>query len=149
MSLQDQLRNLLSHQRKDVNDIGLYGKLEFDDMKRLDRFIQGDPTSSMDCCLFLGKKKGTYCYFSFRGKKVSILRLMYHNFVGDLEPIHKIGHTCDNKGICCNLQHYYMENQIEEELSENKEISDSEQDSHADDDIFIFSDEVQPEFEIC
>ena len=140
---QDQLRNLLCYQRKNINDIGLYGRLDFEDMKRIDRLICGDPIKDSSCCIFLGKKKNKYCCFSYRGKKTSVLRLLYHNLVDDIKPDHKIIHTCENKTICCNINHFYMlEKENDEEISDFEEMSDSERNNEADQEIFQFSDEV-------
>ena len=129
-SPQNYLRNLLSHQRKNIPDIGLYGKLLFDDMKRIDLFISGDPIVDVkNCCLFTGRRKNDYCYFSYRGRKTSIIRLMYHNFIEDINPLHRIKHTCENKGVCCNLNHIYMIipeiKEIDESLGENDHIEET------------------------
>jgi len=108
-SRQLNLRNIICMQRKDVPDIGLYGRLTFIDLKRIDLLISGDITNSTKCCLYTGKPKGTYCTISFRGKKVSLLRILYHNLIEDINPHTRINHTCENKGICCNLSHFNMD----------------------------------------
>ena len=137
-SRQDNLRNLLCTQRKDVPDIGLYGKLTFEDWKRIDLTISGDITKSIGCCLYNGVTVGgNYCTFSFRGKKTSLLRILYHNLIEDLDPSMRIKHTCENKGICCNLSHFNM---ISDETSEIEEKSESEHESDADEEVFHFSD---------
>ena len=139
-SKQDELRNLLALQRKDVPDIGLYGKLSFEDLKRIDRCSLGDITKSKDCCLFVGNTvSNTYCTFSFRGKKTSIIRMLYHNFKGDINSDAHIKYTCENKGNCCNLSHFELNMK---KAPKKEEISDNERDSHAnekdDENIFEF-----------
>ena len=105
-SPQDQLTHLFRYQRPLINDSTLYGKVDFDDMKRLDRAIHGDPIVSTECCLYAAKTKGKYAYFSYRGKKVSVLRLLSHNFVKDLHQEDTITYLCENPGLCCNIAHF-------------------------------------------
>ena len=131
---QDQLIHLISYQRKDVPDVGLYGKLTFEDLKRLDLITQGDIILSKECCLYKGKHKNNYSTFSFKGKKVSLLRILYHNYWGDIKPTHRIQFTCENEGLCCNINHYFMVDYDECENSpEDEEISNLEQENPADD----------------
>lgn len=141
-SRQDNLRNLLCSQRKDIPDKGLYGKLQFEDMKRLDMCISGDIIISDKCCLYIGQTvSNRYCTFSFRGKKTSILRMLYHNFVDDIEPDLRLKYTCENKGLCCNLSHFDMESEetpeIEESLNEQRENPENEK---IEENIFKFDD---------
>ena len=136
MSLQDNLTNLLNHQRKNIKDIGLYGELSFDDMKRLDLAIDGDPTSSNDCCLYNGPIiNKQYCSLSYKGTKCSIIRLIYHNFVKDVEQHHRIFHTCKNKGICCNYKHLYVK---EFNFNNTPKIEESGE-TNVNEEIFSFS----------
>ena len=132
---QDRLINLISMQRKDVPDIGLYGKMTFDDIKRLDRCIFDDIFNSTKCCLYNGTKKGNYCMFSFRGKKTSVLRLIYHNYIEDVNTSSRIKHFCKNEGICCNINHFTI-NTSEIEEKEETETELPEKDVHNDQNIF-------------
>ena len=50
--------------------------------------------------------KGTYVNFYFRNKKVALHRLLYSNFVAPLDSSEYLKFNCDNKGICCNINHY-------------------------------------------
>lgn len=124
---QDQLVHLISFQRRDVLDSGLYGKLTFEDLKRLDLITQGDVVFSKQCCLYKGKPKGSYCTFSFRGKKVSLLRLLYHNYYNDIKPSHRIKFLCENEGLCCNINHFFMI--TDEPLKDPEESEESESDT--------------------
>lgn len=129
-SKQDELRNLMCTQRREVPDSGLYGKLSFEDLKRIDRLTSGDITLSNECCLYNGNTVGNkYCTFSFRGKKTSLIRTLYHNLVENIEPDMKPKWSCKNKGICCNLSHFKMILDVKDKNTpEKEEISDSEQD---------------------
>lgn len=140
-SKQDTLRNLLCLQRKKVPDVGLYGKLTFEDLKRIDLKINGDITKSITCCLYTGAIVGkSYSTFSFRGKKVSLLRILYHNLIDDLEPDMKIIYNCKNNGICCNLDHFIMikPKDISEIEEKSDSCSDSDENEEKDENIFKF-----------
>ena len=121
----DNLKHLIMMQRKEVPDCGLYGRLSFLDLKRIDLLISGDVTKSSKCCLYNGTPKGNYCTFSFRGKKTSILRILYHNLIDDVTHTMSIKYLCENKGICCNLSHFKF---IDFDSSELEESSDSDTD---------------------
>ena len=64
-----------------------------------------------ECCLWTGyitrsKNNGSYINFYFKNKKKTALhRLLYANFKGDLGEDYYIKYTCENKGICCNINH--------------------------------------------
>jgi hypothetical protein len=103
-SPQIKLSKMVDMQRRNVPDVGNYGKLIYSDIKRLDRFIDGDIFGNM-CCLYNGERKSNYTTMSFRSKKISVLRLLYHNYTADITRTDKIKYVCDNKGICCNLNH--------------------------------------------
>ena len=142
-SKQDELRHLICTQRKEVPDIGLYGKLCFDDLKRVDRTISGDITYSSDCCMYNGTTIGDkYATFSYRGKKTSLIRLLYHNLVEDVNPDMRIEWSCENKGLCCNLSHFDM---ISKETPETEENSDDRMKIHEkeekEENIFKFDDD--------
>jgi hypothetical protein len=107
-SPQDNLRRFINNQRPDIQQRGNYSKMTFEDIKRVDRYIQCDIFNSRECCLYRGETKKKYATMSFQRKKVSVLRLLYHNYVGDIEKSDVHTHTCDNPGICCNLNHFSM-----------------------------------------
>ena len=104
-SPQIKLYRLVDIQRKNIPDIGNYGKLEYADIKRLDRYISGD-IFGHSCCLYHGERKANYTTMSYRSKKISVLRLLYHNYVEDINHSDKIIYLCENKGLCCNLKHF-------------------------------------------
>ena len=142
-SKQDELRHLLCYQRRVIPDIGLYGRLSFDDLKRIDRTISGDITNSDNCCLYTGTiVRDKYSTFSYKGKKTSLIRLLYHNLVEDVDPTMKIEWSCENKGICCNLSHFDM---VSKETPEKEEISnchtENNEKEEKEENIFIFDDD--------
>lgn len=107
-SPQFKLRYLLNfqRQRKNIKEIGNYGKLDFQDIKRLDTYIKGNIFVSEDCCIYTGETKKKYSTISYKGKKVSVLRLLYHNYIDDVLSDDILEYLCDNPGICCNLNHF-------------------------------------------
>ena len=82
----------------------------------INRIVKHTDTSIFDaekCCLWSGyvtnmndAKKGTYINFYFKNKKkVALHRLLYINFKGNLNNTDYIKYSCDNKGVCCNINH--------------------------------------------
>jgi hypothetical protein len=106
-SPQLKLSKMVDMQRPDIPDIGNYGKLEYTDIKRLDRYIDGDIFGG-SCCVYNGERKSNYTTLSYRSKKISVLRLLYHNYVSNIQQVDKIKYLCDNKGICCNIHHIVL-----------------------------------------
>jgi hypothetical protein len=136
----DNLKNLIVLQRNKVPDIGLYGKMTFFDLKRVDLLISGDITKSSNCCLYKGHiKNSSYCTFSFKGKKTSVLRLLYHNMISDINPNVKIKYSCENKGICCNLSHFYMDDEETPEIEKSDTDLADDPEIDVDDDQNIFN----------
>lgn len=107
-SPQFKLRYLLNFQRQrsNIQNIGNYGELSFKDIKRIDSYIKGNIFVPGDCCLYKGEIKKKYSTISYKGKKVSVLRLLLHNYVDDVIPEDVLEHLCTNAGICCNLHHF-------------------------------------------
>jgi len=103
------LVELLQRQRKDVPTDK---KLFLNDIQRICKNINGSIFEEGDCCLWEGyvtnlnkNKKGTYINFYFKNKKVALHRILYVNYIGELDKNHYIRYTCENKGICCNVNH--------------------------------------------
>ena len=75
--------------------------------KNIDKSIFGDK-----CCNWNGyitnlnvKNKGTYVNFYFKGKKVALHRILFINYVDNLNNNEYVKYSCKNKGICCNINH--------------------------------------------
>jgi len=82
-------------------------------MKRICKYIDTSIFDKKVCCIWNGyitnannSNKGTYVNFYFRNKKVALHRLLYSNFVAPLDSSEYLKFNCDNKGICCNINHY-------------------------------------------
>jgi hypothetical protein len=102
-------KNLIKRQRKDIN---IDRKLQLNDLKRICKYIDTDIFITDNCCYWSGyvtnknnDTKGTYINFYFKKKKIALHRLLYYNFVDDLDADEYIKFTCSNKGICCNIHH--------------------------------------------
>lgn len=103
------LRELLAKQLKDVPT---QKKLQYTDLKRISRKISSSIFDYDQCVLWKGyitnannKSKGVYINFYFRGKKVALHRLLYSNFIGPIDDDQYIKFACENRGMCCNLNH--------------------------------------------
>lgn len=99
--------------KRQLPDIPSQWKLNINDMKRICKYIDTSIFSRKQCCIWNGyitnmnnSNKGTYVNFYFRNKKVALHRLLYSNFVAPLNSSEYLKFNCDNKGICCNINHY-------------------------------------------
>ena len=121
--------------KKQLSDVPSQWKLNINDMKRICKYIDTSIFDNKNCCIWKGyitnmnnSNKGTYVNFYFRNKKVALHRLLYSNFVAPLDSSEYLKFNCDNKGICCNINHYekykYSKNNIpikkEQKLKEHK-----------------------------
>jgi hypothetical protein len=99
--------------KKQISNTPSPWKLNINDMKRICKYIDTSIFDSNKCCIWNGyitnmnnSNKGTYVNFYFRNKKVALHRLLYSNFVAPLDSSEYLKFNCDNKGICCNINHY-------------------------------------------
>ena len=99
--------------KKQINDIPTKWKLNINDMKRICKYIDNSIFDANKCCIWNGyitninhSNKGTYVNFYFRNKKVALHRLLYSNFVSPLDHSEYLKFNCENKGKCCNINHY-------------------------------------------
>ena len=51
--------------------------------------------------------KSSYINFYYNGKKFALHRLLYINYIGELNDSEYIKFNCSNKGKCCNINHFY------------------------------------------
>lgn len=109
--------------KRQLPDVPTQWKLNINDMKRICKYISTSIFDENNCCLWNGyitninnSNKGTYVNFYFRNKKVALHRLLYSNFVAPLDSSEYLKFNCENKGICCNINHYekykYSKNNI-------------------------------------
>lgn len=99
--------------RKQIDNIDSDKKLQYNDLKRLCKYINTSIFDETKCCIWKGyvtnsnnPNKGTYINFYFRKKKSALHRLLYNNFVGKLTKDEYIKFNCENKGNCCNISHF-------------------------------------------
>jgi len=83
-------------------------KLSLSDMKRIIKYTDKSLFGS-ECCLWSGyitENKIKYINFYFNKKKLALHRLLYQNYKGNLEDNQYLIYKCNNKGICCNVNHF-------------------------------------------
>jgi hypothetical protein len=119
------LSKLIKNQK---NDISLDKKLTFTDLIRISNNLPSDIFSD-NCCIWLGyvtnlKSKKNNCYISFfyKNKKVSLHRLLFSNYIGNINNNEYIKYTCNNKGTCCTLNH--MKKVFHDDTDETKNDSE-------------------------
>ena len=98
---------LLSNQ---LDNIDKHYKLDYDDMKRLSKYLYESPLKQAKCCfwkysIIRKKLNNTKIYFYFNKKKVTVIRILYMNFIGPLKRNEYINYLCNNKDICVNTGH--------------------------------------------
>jgi hypothetical protein len=115
---------------KQLDDVPVSKKLQYNDIKRMSKYISGNIFDENTCSLWLGyitnvnnTDKGVYINFYFRGKKAILHRILYSNFVGPLNDNEYLKFTCPNKGKCCNIHHLkkftYVNKKNDEEVKED------------------------------
>ena len=106
-------------------------KLRYSDMKRMCKYINESIFDENKCVIWDGyitntnkSDRGLYINFFFKGKKTALHRLLYYNFVGELDDDEYLKFTCENKGKCCNIHHLqkfkYNIKSSDKKLSNNK-----------------------------
>jgi hypothetical protein len=127
MNINKQINNdkifseLINNQRKIISD----KKLMYNDLKRISKYLTTSIFNN-DCSLWNGyitiiKKdtKNSYINFYYCGKKYSLHRLLYINYIGDIQDSEYIKFKCNNKGKCCNINHFYKNNKNEDNESKS------------------------------
>jgi hypothetical protein len=102
---------ILSKLIKNQRQMNLERKLTFSDLKRVSSNLKDDICED-NCSIWNGyitnlnnDNKNCYISFFYKNKKVALHRLLYINFVGELNDNEYLKFTCDNKGKCCTLNH--------------------------------------------
>lgn len=104
-------------------------KFTLNDIKRVAKHIDTSIFDKNKCSLWTGfvtnKQNNKICYinFYFRHRKVALHRLLYINYVTELSSDQYIKFTCDNKGICCNINHMTTVNKNNSNKSKNNDKS--------------------------
>ena len=128
------LEKLIKNQ---IEHVELKSKLFLSDLKRLTNNLSKDIFCD-ECTLWEGPvlvaNNKEYISFFINGKKISLNRILYKNYIGNLHDNEYLKYTCVNKGRCCSLKHLYKinknvkENNLEEGgkevvIEEKKKIS--------------------------
>jgi hypothetical protein len=117
--------------QKQLKTVVLNKKFRYVDLKRLCKYLTVSIFDENVCSLWNGyvtnannANKGVYINFYFKGKKTALHRLLYLNFVGDLNDNEYLKFSCEHKGKCCNVTHLkkfsYTKKQPEEKPKEIK-----------------------------
>jgi len=102
---------LIKKQRKNCKESK---KLTLQDIRRITKNLRTSIFDVSCCSLWEGyitnknkDSKTSYINFYFRHRKVALHRLLYENYVSDIEETQYIKYNCSNKGVCCNINHMY------------------------------------------
>ena len=120
------LNELIKNQRKNIPNEVLFN---YKDLNRIanniDKSIFGN-----ECSIWKGfihhYKNNYYINFFFKGSKKNLSRLLYYNFVGNIDNYEYIKNICENVGKCCNITHY-------KKCTKNIDDIDSDSDNENDD----------------
>lgn len=109
---------LIQNQKKNITS----KKLSYNDLKRISKNLLGSIFTN-DCSIWNGyitivknDDKNAYINFYYNGKKYALHRLLYINFIGDLGDNEYIKFKCNNKGKCCNINHFYKINDLSTDI---------------------------------
>lgn len=106
MNKQDIINILITKQLKNIN---YKYRLTIKDIIRIASNIDTNPFD-IECSLWKGaisisNHNSKYINFWFKKKKQTLHRLLYNNYIGELESTNYLKFTCENKGFCCNINH--------------------------------------------
>jgi len=117
-------QELIKNQRKNINSDK---KLSLSDLKRISLYLSNSIFTN-NCSLWEGfvteiKNTTTFINFFFNGKKQALHRLLYNNFVNDVNDNEYLKFTCENKGQCCNIYHIVL---LKGKIENNLQIKNEE-----------------------
>jgi len=116
-------KKLIQNQRINIAKSGNYSKMSFKDLKRLDSYVEGDMFDNSNKCIrYIGELKKNTAIFSFKGKKVSLHRLIYHNFKDHIVRNDIIKFKCPNIGICSKISHIFLKNKDDDDNGKNNQL---------------------------
>jgi hypothetical protein len=102
------LNELFINQLKNISP---HKKLSYCDIQRISKFLKVSIFGNT-CSLWSGYitndkniNKGVYINFYYNKKKIALHRLLYANYVGEINDKEYIKYNCVNKGKCCNIHH--------------------------------------------
>ena len=123
--------------KKQLPNLDLSLKLRSVDIHRIAQYLDNSIFDIEGCALWTGyvtneknKKKGTYVNFYFKNKKkVALHRLIYVNYKDNLTDNEYLKYSCNNKGMCCNINHMikfeYISNDVENDKKMKEDIEKS------------------------
>lgn len=85
--------------------------LDLNDLIRLLKNIDSSIFNKTECVLWKGyltkcnNNKSCYVNFYLKKRKLALHRILYINFIDDLNDKHYLKFTCSNPGKCCNINH--------------------------------------------
>ena len=84
-------------------------------MNRISKNLNSSIFDNNKCCIWNGyitnnndDNRAKYINFYFNKKKIALHRLLFINYNDNLNKNEYIKYTCNNKGICCNINHMYI-----------------------------------------
>jgi hypothetical protein len=111
------LYELITLQRKNING---NKKLSYNDLKRISKYLSTSIFTN-ECSIWNGytsinkDNKNNYINFFFNKKKYSLQRLLYINYIDDLDNEY-LKYYCNNKGNCCCINHIYKVNDTKKNI---------------------------------
>lgn len=119
-------QELIQKQRKNlVGD----RKLSLQDLNRIASYLP-DSIFTDKCSLWEGYvteiNNNSFVNFFFNGKKQALHRILFYNFINDVNSNEYLKFTCENKGKCCCVNHISLSKTLEDKsvaVEEKKEIS--------------------------
>ena len=132
---------LIQKQRKDCRDSK---KLNLSELRRISKNLDNSIFDHNNCSIWNGyitnnnsNLKPSYINFYFRNKKIALHRLLYENYVENLDKNQYLKYSCKNKGICCNINHIEVVNSnknnqimIEETKTDDKNNDDGDNENN-------------------
>lgn len=105
---------LIQNQRKDCKESK---KLNLSELKRISKNLENSIFDEEKCTIWNGyvtnitsDSKPNYINFYFRNRKIALHRLLYENYVDNIDDNQYLKYTCQNKGNCCNINHLQIVN---------------------------------------
>tara|TARA_B100001248_G_scaffold170318_1_gene129024 strand:+ start:15285 stop:15737 length:453 start_codon:yes stop_codon:yes gene_type:complete len=129
---------LIQKQRKECKDSK---KLNLSELKRISKNLDTSIFSEDSCSIWTGyitnntsDVKPSYINFYFRNKKIALHRLLYENYIDNLDKNQYLKYNCKNKGICCNVNHIEVVNSNKnEKINKVNPKEDKEEDNEKED----------------
>jgi hypothetical protein len=98
---------------KQLKNIDIDNKLTYNDINRLRMYLTTSIFDEKECSLWKGyaptiKYNTHHIDFYLNKKKKTLYRLLYINYIGPLNSNEYVKSTCENKGLCCNINHFII-----------------------------------------